>query len=118
MCIIIYSLQELTRSVIPNLVTIALAIPVAVLRSLEAPLVMFSAPNTISSATLPPIATSIRARSCRLLHDSSSVSGSIETWGEGRGERGEGGEGGGGREGGREGGGEGGRERVEVKKTQ
>ena len=43
------------------------------------PLVMLSSPNTICSATLPPMATSSLAMSCFLLHDSSSFSDSIDT---------------------------------------
>lgn len=100
----------LALSAIPKRVTIALAILVAVSRSLAAPatqeggrvqkrregfqcwyihkhssitfslpLVTFSVPKTISSATLPPIATSSLAINCFLLHDNSSFSDNIDT---------------------------------------
>ena len=44
------------------------------LGSAHLPEVIYSVPNTSSSATLPPMATSSLASSCLLLHDSSSFS--------------------------------------------
>ena len=65
-----------SSSLMPHSVTICLARLVACCRSLRAPEVTASRPKMTSSATLPPMHTSMRASICRLLWLNSSLSGS------------------------------------------
>ena len=67
-----------SSSLMPHSVTMWRARLVACCRSLRAPEVTASRPNMTSSATLPPIHTSMRAIICRLLWLNSSLSGSCK----------------------------------------
>jgi hypothetical protein len=65
------------RSLMPHSATMWRAMRVACRRSLVAPEVTWSSPNTSSSAALPPMHTSMWARSCWRVVEYSSLSG---TW--------------------------------------
>mmetsp|Transcript_14155 Transcript_14155/g.40123 ORF Transcript_14155/g.40123 Transcript_14155/m.40123 type:complete len:208 (-) Transcript_14155:257-880(-) len=66
-------------SLIPQSATMCLAIRVACLRSEVAPDVTLSTPKMSSSATFPPIATSMLASICSRVMENSSLSGSCDT---------------------------------------
>ena len=68
-----------SSSLMPHSVIMCLARLVACCRSLRAPEVTASRPKTTSSATLPPMHTSMRASICRLLWLNSSLSGTCTT---------------------------------------